>query len=169
MDKSDMEQEPTERPFRVSRRLRLSELAEEAGGVTKLALLAGTPKSHISAMTSGARNVGDDLATKLEKVMDKPLGWMDEPKEAAVITQVEPVLLGDLPDHISRLLGGLSGLQLETAITALRYVIDDPGDPGRAQQARDQLEYLAKMPSRHQETDKSRTLGGTLTDRQNAA
>lgn len=30
-------------------------------------------------MLSDARNVGDELATKLEQVMDKPIGWMDAP------------------------------------------------------------------------------------------
>jgi DNA-directed RNA polymerase sigma subunit (sigma70/sigma32) len=160
MDKSDMDQEPPERPYRVSRRLRLAALIKEAGGVTKLAEAAEVPKSHISAMSSGTRNVGDDLATKLETVMHKPVGWMDESSEASPVSPAEQVTLGALPDQVSRLLASLVGLQRETAVTALRYLLDDPGDPGRVDQARQQLEYLANMPARPQESDKSRTLGG---------
>ena len=60
----------------LRRRGRLAALVAEAGGVA-LARLVGTPKSHISALVSGARGVGDELAAKLERHMQKPAGWMD--------------------------------------------------------------------------------------------
>ena len=56
---------------------RLAALVAEAGGSVALARLVGTPKSHISALMSGARGVGDELAAKLERHMQKPAGWMD--------------------------------------------------------------------------------------------
>lgn len=71
------------RPVKISslrhlrRRTRLSALVNEAGGVAALGRLVGTPKSHVSALMSGARGVGDDLAAKLERQMQKPAGWMD--------------------------------------------------------------------------------------------
>jgi DNA-binding transcriptional regulator YdaS (Cro superfamily) len=50
----------------------------EAGGASALAALIGTPKSHISAMQSGARGMGDALAAKIERKTERPVGWMDE-------------------------------------------------------------------------------------------
>lgn len=62
---------------RLVRKARLKEAIGLAGGVTELADLIGTPKSHISAMQHGARGVGDDLAARIEKALDRPPGWMD--------------------------------------------------------------------------------------------
>ena len=61
----------------LRRRARLAALVNEAGGVVALARLVGTPKSHVSALMSGARGVGDELAAKLERMMQKPGGWLD--------------------------------------------------------------------------------------------
>jgi len=46
-------------------------------GATGLAALSGTPKSHISALASGARGIGDELAGKFERVAERAKGWMD--------------------------------------------------------------------------------------------
>lgn len=62
----------------LRRRERLDELVKEAGGASELARLAGTPKSHVSALQSGNRGIGDELAAKFEAVMEKAAGWMDE-------------------------------------------------------------------------------------------
>lgn len=68
-----------ERPFRKARRDRLALLIEEAGNATQLALVSGTPKTHISAMLAGDKGIGDTICTKFESQFDKPLGWMDTP------------------------------------------------------------------------------------------
>ena len=62
---------------RARRRARLRELIDANGGQTQVALEIGTPKSHLSAMLSGKRGLGDELAEKLEKHYGKPPGWFD--------------------------------------------------------------------------------------------
>lgn len=61
----------------LRRQANLQTLIQENGGASALALLVGTPKSHISALVAGTRGVGDALAAKLERKCDKPEGWMD--------------------------------------------------------------------------------------------
>lgn len=83
----------TESPRKKRRRLRLEQLLLEFGGAAQVARESGTPKSHFSAMTSGARGLGDALAAKLEAIYNKPLGWFDLPLEefaaapSALVTQ----------------------------------------------------------------------------------
>jgi len=77
----ELEETPTPRPYRLNRRTNLLTLVKMAGGPTELAVALDTPKTHISAMTREgptARNVGDDLATRAERVYELPIGWMDE-------------------------------------------------------------------------------------------
>ncbi len=61
-------------------------LVAEAGSAAELARRASTNESYLSQIRrkfstpkGTPRGVGDDLAVKLEKGMDKPEGWMDEP------------------------------------------------------------------------------------------
>lgn len=62
-----------------TRRLSLLLLIAEAGGrQTDLAEKVGTPNTHISAMASGHRGMGDHLAAKFEAMCGKPEGWMDQ-------------------------------------------------------------------------------------------
>jgi SOS-response transcriptional repressor LexA len=65
-------------------------LITEAGSATKLARLADTSSSYLSQVrrkmrtSKGTpRNIGDDLAEKLERGMGKPEGWMDIPHVTA--------------------------------------------------------------------------------------
>ena len=71
--------EETESPRKKRRRLRLELLLQEFGGAAQVARESGTPKSHFSAMVSGARGLGDTLASKLEGLYAKPEGWFDLP------------------------------------------------------------------------------------------
>ncbi len=61
-------------------------LISEAGSAAKLARTAGTNSSYLSQVRNELptkkgtpRAIGDDLSTKLEKAMNKPQGWMDDP------------------------------------------------------------------------------------------
>lgn len=63
------------------RQANLAIVIKEAGGASALAALIGTPKSHISAMLSGARGMGDALAAKIERKTEREAGWMDEEHE----------------------------------------------------------------------------------------
>lgn len=81
-----------ETPRKKRRRLRLELLLREFGGAAQVARETGTPKSHISAMTSGARGLGDALAAKLEGIYNKPEGWFDEPLELLIEAAPQPVV-----------------------------------------------------------------------------
>lgn len=61
------------------RRAALQQLVVEEGTVTAVAELAGSPRTHLSAILAGRRGLGDELAAKLEERTDKPAGWMDDP------------------------------------------------------------------------------------------
>ena len=75
-------------PARKQHRLRhdnLERLIGEAGSASRLAQLAGSSGSYLSQVRSrrrapsgSPRGIGDDLAARLEKAMEKPDGWMDE-------------------------------------------------------------------------------------------
>jgi SOS-response transcriptional repressor LexA len=74
---------------RVQTRLQnLEILIAEAGSALNLARKAGTSGSYLSQVRrqlltakGTPRNIGDELANKLEQAMDKAEGWMDEPHE----------------------------------------------------------------------------------------
>ena len=70
-------------PRQNLRRAQLQKLVEEAGHAADLSRLSGTPKTHLSAILAGRRGIGDQLAAKLENVMGKPAGWMDQMDGAA--------------------------------------------------------------------------------------
>lgn len=82
--------EETESPRKKRRRQRLELLLREFGGAAQVARESGTPKSHFSAITSGARGVGDALAAKLESIYAKPEGWFDLPIEATDTSSAAP-------------------------------------------------------------------------------
>lgn len=84
---------------RITRQANLKSLIVEAGGAVALSLLAGTPKSYISAMSSGDRGVGDEMAARLESIMGKPAGWMDQPQSANAHSS-DALEIADLFDKI---------------------------------------------------------------------
>ena len=63
----------------------LERLIAEAGSAKRLARLAGSSSSYLSQVrrrrrspAGSPRGVGNDLASRLERAMEKPDGWMDE-------------------------------------------------------------------------------------------
>ncbi|WP_155755307.1 hypothetical protein [Burkholderia multivorans] len=67
---------------RTLRKMNVRILQAEAGGsLTTLAKKAGTSQSYLSqCVGKGAfRDVGDEVARRLEFAMGKPHGWLDEP------------------------------------------------------------------------------------------
>lgn len=88
---------------KARRRAALEVLIAEAGGVTALQDLTGTPKSHFSAITSGRRGVGDALAAKLEDAMNMPPGWMDRDLSGLTARAVRLASLWDaMPDGLEK-------------------------------------------------------------------
>lgn len=61
------------------RRENLRALAKSIGGITALARMLGKSQSQISHLigTNPIKNIGDRLAGQIEKVFNKPHGWLD--------------------------------------------------------------------------------------------
>lgn len=124
--------EKDERPYRVTRRANLAQLVAEEGGVTKFALVVETPKTHISAMLKGSRNVGDELATKIEQKLEKPHGWMDE-NHSAQGAQETPLRPDATPVTIlEEYLQSINPLLLPSARDILHKMIDGAIQPDDA-------------------------------------
>lgn len=68
----------------------LSALVSAQGGPARVGLDLDTPASHISAMTSGKRGVGDEMADRIESVFNKPNGWLDRPTDSESDQRVAP-------------------------------------------------------------------------------
>lgn len=66
------------------RRLNLSVLLDEFETQAEFAQKTGIPPSLLSQLKRGAshggRNIGANLARKIEKKLNKPSGWMDQPQ-----------------------------------------------------------------------------------------
>lgn len=79
------------------RRKNLRALARAIGGVTQLAKRLGKTQSQISHLigTNPVKNIGDRFATHVEKIFDKPTGWLDQEhhniQEASGIYQATPL------------------------------------------------------------------------------
>lgn len=122
------------RPYRLARKANLTLLIKEAGGPSQLARECDIPKSHISAITHGARNVGDDLASKLESVMGKPPGWMDQSHEgAALIAEPQqPATIGQAAMALGAAVAGLSESRRKTISALVAAQIYDKPDSQEA-------------------------------------
>ena len=66
--------------IKAVRKIRLAQLFEEMGSATEVAKAAETSASYLSQIVSpkGKRNVGHELARKIEVACNKPYGWMDQ-------------------------------------------------------------------------------------------
>lgn len=64
------------RPYRTYRQQRLETLLTEAGGPKELMRLSEVTDTYLTACRKGKRFVGDDVAGRLEKVMDRPSGLL---------------------------------------------------------------------------------------------
>lgn len=62
------------------RRINLSVLMDQFERQSDFARQLETSPSHLSQMKKGNRNIGNELARKIEERMGKPRGWMDSPQ-----------------------------------------------------------------------------------------
>lgn len=92
------------RAIRETRRLRLLQLLEEAGGPKALAARTGATDTHLTACAKGRRAIGDELASALERGMDKPRDWLDQAIGATPLLDRSAVIaaLGDLLSSTDR-------------------------------------------------------------------
>lgn len=72
---------------KLRRQKKLNRVLQEHGGVTAVALAIGAQKSHLSAMSTGDRGVGDEIAERIETILGYEPGWFDFPD-----TDTAPVL-----------------------------------------------------------------------------
>jgi hypothetical protein len=82
----------TDRAYRENRRYWLARWVEETGGPKAFSALVDTVDTHVTAMMKGRRNVGDELAERIERKMGRERGDMDrEPPEGEIeIFTAEP-------------------------------------------------------------------------------
>lgn len=75
-----------DRAYRENRKYWLAQWVEESGGPKAFAEQVGSVDTHITAMMKGRRNVGDDLAARIERKLDRYPGAMDaDPPEGVEI------------------------------------------------------------------------------------
>lgn len=65
------------RPIHERRLIRYLELVDEAGKPADLGRLVKLSDQYLSLINTRRRKIGDDIADRLERAMDKPMGWMD--------------------------------------------------------------------------------------------
>lgn len=75
--------EAEEMTLKAIRRRNLRCLADQVGGITRLAERLGKTQSQVSHVIgrSPIKGIGDRLAAQAEKLFDKPVGWLDRPQE----------------------------------------------------------------------------------------
>jgi hypothetical protein len=142
------EPEEAESPRRKRRRIKLGELVDANGGVTRVADRSGTPKSHLSALLNASRGLGDKLAEKLEQLYDKPRGWVDT--DPGYVDEDEtPTAKGLPPGKRSGSMLGLSKQQPRMDVVMAFKVLGESlaalDDIGR-QQVQPLFEALIKHP-----------------------
>lgn len=72
-----------DRAYRENRRYWLERWVDEAGGPKRFAEEVGTVDTYVTALVKGRRNVGDELAERIERRMGKQPGDLDrDPPEA---------------------------------------------------------------------------------------
>jgi len=136
-------------PRQTSRRAQLQKLIDEAGNAADLARVTGTPKTHISAILAGRRGIGDQLAAKLESIMGKPVGWMDQPAARVLhypSNQSTPLQTGEPAPA--------AGAELVRAVRMLALAVSKRGKLDRRQLAV-LLPLLAEEPEMRQDTSEA--------------
>lgn len=92
------------------RRKRLLALLDEAPSDRVVAELAEIPPAFLSQMKTGKRQIGNDVAPRLETAMKRPEGFLDQwlPEEGGHVSASRPPdwylleLLADLPDELKK-------------------------------------------------------------------
>lgn len=122
-----------DRPIRELRRAKLNRLLESAGGAKALSARAekGLTDTHLIACAKGRRDIGDDLATKLEVAAGKPFGWMDMPEVLVSVSKSWP-----FESLAESRFSSLTEREKGEAEAALRKAIEEIEDRRKANDAR---------------------------------
>lgn len=127
------------RPVTEIRRDNLHRLIAEAGNASKLSALTGVPQPYISQVsravphstTGQPREMGDDIARKLEVKMGKPRGWMDVDHSALAMASDLNGREGQLVG-LFRLLSDVEQIDLVNELTSKLRRAQPPADPAAA-------------------------------------
>ena len=95
--------EEVRRPYRINRQLWLEHWLQKKGGPKKVAELLDSVDTHLTAMAKGRRNVGDELATKMEEAFGLDPGDMDRapPGPIQKSAQTGKINAGDVVDFLA--------------------------------------------------------------------
>lgn len=99
--KADVE---PKRPYRLRRMAWLNKLLSEYGGPSKLAVELETQATYLTAMSKGTRNVGDEIADRMETLLGLDAGDVDlfSPGEAKPEMQQSPIYAGLVADYLTK-------------------------------------------------------------------
>ncbi|MBF0625797.1 MAG: hypothetical protein HQL82_13440 [Magnetococcales bacterium] len=77
---------------REIRRRNLQSLVQKHGGQKALSnLVPPTSSGHISQMFNGTRGMGSAVARRIEKCLNRPHGWMDQPHDQETALAVRQI------------------------------------------------------------------------------
>lgn len=144
-----------ERPYRAIRRAWVAHLAATKGGPAQVASDIGSVDTHVTAMAKGRRNVGDQLAGKIEEAYNLGIGTIDhvEPPpipgidNALTLTPTEHAAL-ELTERSSTYRACPTMPTLAKAAEAIAMAINK-ADPNIRDPAAGLLANLAKSPETH--------------------
>ena len=107
--------EDDRRPYRINRQKWLAHWLQTKGGPKKVADELESVDTHLTAMAKGRRNVGDDLASKMESVFGLEPGDMDRspPGIAQQAAQAGAIGAGDVVDFLAARLLSMDELTRE--------------------------------------------------------
>jgi len=116
------------RPYRDYRRRHLSALIRRFGGPKALAAkLGATPDTHLIAIEQGRRQIGDDLASKLEDVAGMERGELDR-RPVDVDSERSPLQIAI--EALARHMAAADEMTREAAAPLLGRIAKSPGEAG---------------------------------------
>ena len=145
--------EENRRPYRVRREKWLLHWLQEVGGPKALASALESTDTHLTAMSKGRRNVGDDLADKMEAHFGLPHGATDEaaPGESDRATETGSPTTPTLTQALESVVAAISALPQparKALAEDLALLAVAPGDAETRQRVANALQTGPSMAQR---------------------
>ncbi len=86
------------------RRLNLKKIEQAYGTQVLLAEIIELSPARVNHLLTGQRNIGEKAARKIEKLLDKPSGWMDLLDSESIINNASVVDLSKYTDDQQRVI-----------------------------------------------------------------
>lgn len=146
-------------PIHEHRRARIKLALGEFASVAEMARVIDTPRSHLSAIMSGAKGCGNDLAAKIEHKLRKPPGWLDAPTAETQIDTLAHAVSQRTPivppkkviweDLVSTTFEGQFVLAIKGDALVPNYLPGQSGIWQSGSEARSGQPVLLRMPGDH--------------------